>query len=105
MKHSTWKWIFGISLTVLILLALFTIGIWAMGNATAAMAGAIMGHIDPDNFGYRYLPLDVFLANAVGSPVFYIGLVVAVAFLASIVGLTVTKKTKETRDGAAETKA
>lgn len=51
MKRSVWKWIFGISLTLLVLLVLFEVGIWTLLNATAAMVGTIMGHIDPENFG------------------------------------------------------
>jgi len=95
MKRSVWKWMFGISLTLLILLTLFTACIWALGNATGAMLGGIMGSLDPDNFGYHYLLLNKFLADSVGSPIFYICMVDFTMLLGSIAGLIVTRKTKK----------
>ena len=92
MKRAVWKWIFGISLTLFILLGLFTVGIWALGNATAAMAGAIMGYTDPDTFGYRYLSFGEFLSNFIGSPMFYVYLADLAALVPSAVALAVTKK-------------
>ena len=92
MHRKVWKWIFGISLTLLILLILFTVFLWALGNATGAMAGAIMGRIDPDGFGYRYLPFGEFLVNSIGSPIFYIGLTILAAHAASVVRMIVTRK-------------
>ena len=103
MKRRAWKWIFGISLTLFILLGLFTVGIWALGNATAAMAGAIMSYTDPDTFGYRYMPFGEFMSNFVGSPMFYVCLLDISALLAGIIGLIATKREKN-GNGAAETK-
>ena len=94
MKRGGWKWMYGISLTLLVLLVVFGFGIWALGNATAAMAGAIMGHIDPDNFGYRYLPFGRFMVDFIGSPMFYIELAVFAVHLSSIVALAITRKQK-----------
>jgi predicted PurR-regulated permease PerM len=52
MKRSVWKWTFGLSLALLVLLILFAIGIWALGNATAAILGGLMGFMNSDNFRY-----------------------------------------------------
>ena len=92
MKRVAWKWIYGISLALLVLLAMFTVGIWAVGNATAAMAGAIMGNIDQESFGYRYLPFGEFLLNAIGSPMFYVEVTVLAAHITAVVALAVTRK-------------
>lgn len=94
MMRKVWKWIYGVSLTMLIILGVFTVGIWALGNATAAMAGAIMGHIDPDNFGYRYLPFGRFMVDFIGSPMFYIELAVFAVHFSSIAALAITRKPK-----------
>ena len=96
MMRKVWKWIYGVSLTMLIILGVFTVGIWALGNATAAMAGAIMGHIDPDNFGYRYLPFSRFMIDFIGSPMFYIELAAFAMHFSSIVALAITRKQKTT---------
>ncbi|MBE6977978.1 MAG: hypothetical protein E7438_04980 [Ruminococcaceae bacterium] len=100
MKRTAWKWIFGISLTVLILLVLFTVFVWALGNAFAAMAGAIMGEIDPDGFGYYYLSFGEFIE--IGSPVFYAYAVDLAALTTGIIGLAASKKEKKA-DGTAKT--
>ena len=94
MMRKVWKWIYGVSLTMLIILGVFTIGIWALGNATAAMAGTIMGHIDPDNFGYRYLYFREFVINSIGSPIFYVETAALAVHFSSIVALAITRKPK-----------
>lgn len=96
MKRKSWKWMYGISLALLLLLMLLTFGIWALGNATAAMAGAIMGYMDSDNFGYRYLPFSRFMIDFIGSPMFYIVLVAFAAHLLSVVVLAATRKQNTT---------
>ena len=92
MKRNLWRWMFGISLALLILLLLFTVGIWALGNATGAMAGAIMGSLDPESFGYHYLAFDTFLLNTVGSPIFYCFAVDLIVLLCSVVMLILTNQ-------------
>ena len=92
MKCKVWKWIYGISLALLVLLAVFTVGIWALGNATAAMAGAIMGQMDPDNFGYRYLSFGQFITDFIGSPMFFVCLAVFMAHIASVTALVFNRK-------------
>lgn len=94
MKRAVWKWTFWISVVLLVLLMLFTVGIWALGNATAAIAGGIMESIDPDNFGYQYFFLDEFVVNAIGSPMFYIYLADLAVMLSSIVAMILTRKQK-----------
>ena len=92
MMRKTGKWIYCISLGLLILLLLFTFGIWALGNATAAMAGTIMGYMDSDSFGYCYLPFSRFMVDFIGSPMFYIFLVTFAAHFLSIAMLVATRK-------------
>lgn len=92
MKRSVWRWTFWISMVLLVLLILFTFGIWALGNVTGAMMGGIMGSLDPDNFGYKYLPLNEFVVNTIGSPIFYVFIVDLVVLTGSIVALIATKK-------------
>lgn len=94
MKRSVWKWTFGLSLALLVLLILFAIGIWALGNATAAMLGGIMGFMDSDNFGYQYLPLGDFLKNTICSPLFYIYMADLALLMISAVALILNRKHK-----------
>ena len=90
MKRKAWKWLFGISLALLVLLSLFTVGIWVLLNIGGAILLALMG-----NQEIHAMPMADYLSNFVGSPMFYIYLVDVVALLASIVGLAATKNKKE----------
>ena len=92
MKHSAWKWLFGISLTVLILLILFTICIWALGNATGALAFAMMSYTDSDSFTFNGIAFGKFLSNFIGSPMFYAYIVDITVLMASFVATIVTRK-------------
>ena len=92
MKRSVWKWTLWIALIALILLILFEVGIWALGNATGAMLGGIMGRLDPENFGFHYLAFDDFLLNSVGSPMFYCFSADLIVLLCSVVIMILTKK-------------
>ena len=92
MKHSVWKWTFGISLTVLILLILFTMCIWALGNAAVALASAMMSYADNDSFTSSGITLGELLSNFIGSPVFYAYVVDITVFVVSFAAMIVTRK-------------
>lgn len=89
MKRSVWKWLFGISLVLLVLSILFTIGIWVLLNIGGAILLSLMG-----NQEISAMPMTVFLSNFVGSPLFYIYIADLVVLLSSIVALIVTGKPK-----------
>ena len=94
MKRKAWKWIFGISLVVLVLLILLTIGVWVLLNIGGAILLALMG-----NQEIHAMPMADFLSNFVGSPMFYIYLVDTSALLVSVVALSITRKKKQTIPG------
>lgn len=87
MKRKAWKWIFGISLVVLVLLILFTIGIWVLLNIGGAILLALMG-----NQEISAMPMADFLSNFVGSPMFYIYMADLVVLLSSVAVLIATRK-------------
>lgn len=93
MKRSVWKWLLGISTAVLVLLILFTIGMWVLVNIGGAILLALMG-----NQEISAMPMADFLSNFVGSPMFYIYVVDISALLAGIVGMIVTKKKNNRSD-------
>lgn len=90
MHRKAWKWLLGISIGVLILLVLFTLGIWVLLNIGGAIALSLMGNTE-----ITAIPFGEFMSNFVGSPMFYVYLVDIFALLASIVALAATKKHKE----------
>ena len=87
MKRKAWKWLFGISLVLLVLLILFTIGIWVLLNIGGAILLTLMG-----NQEISAIPMADFLSNFVGSPMFYIYLADLVVLLTSAVALVITRK-------------
>lgn len=90
MHRKAWKWLLGISIGVLILLVLFTLGIWVLLNIGGAIVLSLMGNTE-----ITAIPFGEFMSNFVGSPMFYVYLVDIFALLASIVALAATKKHKE----------
>jgi len=92
MKRSAWKWLLGISSTVLILLVLFIVGVWALSNATAAFGSAIMSYTDNSVFEFNGVSFGAFLSNFVGSPVFYILIVDMIALLVSLAAMAIPRK-------------
>lgn len=90
MHRKVWKWLLGISIAVLILLVLLTLGIWVLLNIGGAILLSLMGNTE-----ITAIPFGEFMSNFVGSPMFYIYLVDIFALLASIVGMVATKKHKE----------
>ena len=90
MKHSVWKWIFGISLTLLVLLVIFTIGLWALANAGAVLFRLLF--ILDEDLEVHGIPFTEFMSNFVGSPLFYIYLIDVTALVASVVALVIMRK-------------
>lgn len=90
MNRKVWKWLLGISIAVLILLVLLTLGIWVLLNIGGAILLSLMGNTE-----ITAIPFGEFMSNFVGSPMFYIYLVDIFALLASIVGMVTTNKHKE----------
>ena len=87
MKRKAWKWLFGISLVLLVLLILFTIGIWVLLNIGGAILLALIG-----NQEIHAMPMVDFLSNFVGSPMFYIYMADLAVLLSSAFALIVTRK-------------
>lgn len=94
MKRSVWKWIFGISIALLIAFLVFLVVFWSLANATAALASALMSYVEhaPQ---YNYITLFEFYSNNIGSPMFYISLVPVISLIISIVMLIITRKNKK----------
>ncbi len=90
MKRSTLKWIFGIHLTLLILLIMFDVGLWALANVSAI----IQADMFPDVLEYRKVTFWEFMSFPISSPMLYIHLYIIAAVIASAVALVVTRKRK-----------
>ena len=95
MKRSLWKWILGISIGLLILIAVFMVVLWAMGNAVAALGCAIMSYTVSDAFIYNSQTFLEFYSDFIGSPMFYISLVPVISLVTSILMLILTRKNKK----------
>ena len=90
MKRKTWKWIFGISLAVLILLMTFTVFLWALANAAGVLLRLVF--ILDEEMTVTGIPFAAFMSNFVGSPLFYVYMIDGAALISSIVALVVTRK-------------
>ena len=90
-NRNVWKWMLGISIAGLFLLILFTIGVWAVANAAGALFAVLL--MPNENVHIQQgIPFGDFMANFVGSPLFYIYLVDVAVLLGSIIALIVTRK-------------
>lgn len=94
MNRSVWKWLLGISLVILVLLILFTIAAWFLVNVGGALFLTLLGNTE-----IHAMPFGAFMANFVGSPLFYVYMADLVLLLCSIVVLIATRKTKESNTG------
>ena len=92
MKHKTWKWIFGISLALLILLMVFTVFLWALANVGAVLF-RLLFMLDQD-MTVHSISFTQFMSNFIGSPLFYMYLVDIIVLISSMIGLIVTRKRK-----------
>ena len=90
MKRSAWKWIFGLSLTGLVFLLIFTVALWALANAAGVMLRLLF--ILDEDMTVSGMPFSVFMSNFVGSPLFYVYVLDVAALLVAIVALVVTRK-------------
>lgn len=90
MKRKTWKWVFGISLAVLILLMIFTVLLWVLLNVGGVLLRLVF--ILDEDMTVSGIPFDVFLSDFVGSTLFYVYLLDMMALATSSAALVVTRK-------------
>ena len=93
MKRSVWKWLLGISLVLLVLLILFTFAAWFLVNVGGAIFLALLGNTE-----IHTMPFGTFMANFVGSPLFYVYMADLVLLLSSATALVVTRKPKRQKE-------
>jgi hypothetical protein len=87
MNRKVWKWLFGISVGVLILLVLLTFGFWVLVNIGGAILLSLMGNTE-----IAAMPFSVFMSNFVGSPMFYIYLADLIVLMGASLMLMITKQ-------------
>lgn len=92
MDRKVWKWIFWIALIFLLLLMLFTVGLWALANVGAVLFRLLF--ILDEDLQVSGIPFPEFMSNFVGSPLFYVYMVDGIALVASAAALVVTRKQK-----------
>ena len=90
MNRKVWKWLLGISIAVLILLVLLTLGIWVLLNIGGAILLSLMGNTE-----ITAIPFGEFMSNFVGSPMFYIYLVDLIVLMGASLMLMISKKRQE----------
>ncbi len=91
MSRVMFKWLLGISLTILIVLATFSIFIWLLANVAGAFTVALM-QVKDDGLSFNAIAFKEFFIGFIGSPMFWIMVVDSAILLASIVGLVVKRK-------------
>ena len=92
MKRKTWKWIFGISLIVLFLLCVATVGIWILANIGGVLL--LLLAMGSEDISVQGISFREFMSNFVGSPMFYLFMADLAVMVASIAGLILTGKQK-----------
>ena len=90
MKRSVWKWLLGISIAVFVLLVLFTYGLWILANVGGVLMRMVF--ILDEDLQISGIPFDAFMANFVGSPLFYVYAADLSVLGTSIVALIITRK-------------
>ena len=90
MNRKVWKWIFWVSLIVLILLILFTVGLWALANVGAVLFRLVF--ILDEDMQVSGISFAEFISNFVGSPLFYCYVTDLAALLGSSAALIITRK-------------
>lgn len=90
MKRSVWKWTLGISVAVFVLLVLFTFGLWILANVGGVLLRLVF--ILDEDFQVSGIPFGVFMANFVGSPLFYMYVTDVAVLSASVIALIITRK-------------
>ena len=94
MNRTVWKWLLGISIALLILLLLFTFGIWVLFNIGGAILLSLMGNTE-----IHAIPFSTLMSNFVGSPLFYIFLFDCAVLLTASIVLIMTRSKNIQRDG------
>lgn len=94
MKRKVFKLMLGISIALLLFIAVHMVIFWALGNATAALASALMS-IKSDSVTFNGITFFEFCSNFIGSPMFYISIVAVISLITSIVMLIITRKNKK----------
>ena len=87
-----WRWLFGISLILLLALFPFTLAVWAFASAAAAFTAGVMGYSGEDSIHYEGVTYLEFMSNFVGSPLFHIGVALLAVLILSITMLIVNRK-------------
>jgi len=87
MTRTVLKWLLGISVVVLVLLIGFTIGFWVLFNIVGAILLSLMGNTE-----IHGIPFSEFMANFVGSPLFYVYIADFTVLAGSLIALAVTHK-------------
>ena len=90
MTRKFWKRLFWISVIFLILLILFTFGLWILANVGAALLRIVF--ILDEDLQLSGIPFAKFMENFVGSPLFYCYLTDLAMLLGATVALLVTRK-------------
>ena len=90
MKRSVWKWTLGISVAVFVLLVLFTFGLWILANVGGVLLRLVF--ILDEDFQVSGIPFGAFMANFVGSPLFYLYATDVAVLSASVIALIITRE-------------
>lgn len=92
MKRSGWKFVLGFSLTVLVLLILFTIFLWALYNSIGPLNASIVNGVGGDASVHKNTTfLEYICDDFIGSPLSYVYLVDATMLTISLIALISTK--------------
>ena len=90
MKRSTWQKIMTASIIALVLLMMFTLGLWALANAAGILLRLIF--LLDEDMEVSGMPFSAFMANFVGSPLFYVYMADLIALATSAIALFLTRK-------------
>ena len=89
-QRKTWKWIFGISVILLCLLVLFTVGLWVLANVGAVLFRLLF--ILDEDLTVSGISFGQFMADFIGSPLFYGYVADLAVLLGSSAALIITRK-------------
>ena len=90
MTLKFWKRLFWFSVILLILLIIFTYGLWIMANVGAALMRIVF--IWDEDLHLSGIPFTKFMENFVGSPLFYMYIADLIVLLGSAVAWIAKRK-------------
>ena len=90
MTLKFWKRLFWFSVILLILLIIFTYGLWIMANVGAALMRIVF--ILDEDLHLSGIPFTKFMENFVGSPLFYMYIADLIVLLGSAVAWIAKRK-------------